>query len=312
MGALTLVNALMSKGEANLVGVVVNTSSQYSAGCAAAINTYFGHPNVPIGITFPVNTNHSATPDYIFPCSQFPQNLNYASIPSALSVYRQALASQPDGSVVIVAIGFEGRLSELLNSLPDSASPLNGHDLIARKVKMLVAMGGGYPSRSSETNFSGDPAAAANVANNWPTKIVYSGYEIGVNVWTGHTLSSMTPANSPVRRSYEVYDGAGMDNPSWDLTAAYHAIRPGDSIMTETGPGFNSINSGTGGNTWVGSSNKNQYYLQAASSSAIANAFEPLLAYNPLGTPASPTATATAISSLTASPTPGRPRQPPP
>ncbi len=87
VGALAVTNALMSNGEANLVGVVVDTSSQYSAGCAAAIDTYFGHSNVPIGITYPVTTAHAATPDYVFPCSQFPQNLNYASILTALSVY---------------------------------------------------------------------------------------------------------------------------------------------------------------------------------------------------------------------------------
>ncbi|MGH2389658.1 MAG: nucleoside hydrolase, partial [Chloroflexota bacterium] len=186
VGALAVVNALTSMGEANLVGVVVDTSSEYSAGCAAAVDTYFGHPNVPVGITYPVTTDDSAWHNYNVACSGFPQTLDYAHIPTALSVYQQALEAQPDGSVVIVAIGFEGRLSELLDA-PADGSGLTGRELIQRKVKMLVAMGGGYPSSSWEHNFGADPAAAANVANNWPTMIVYSGYELGEDIGTGET-----------------------------------------------------------------------------------------------------------------------------
>jgi inosine-uridine nucleoside N-ribohydrolase len=221
VGALAVANALMSKGEANLVGVILDTSSEYGAGCAAAVDTYFGHPNVPIGITYPVNTDSSAWHNYNLACSQFPQTLNYASIPTALSVYRRTLAAQPDWSVVIAATGFEGRLSELLNSPPDSYSSLSGHDLIARKVKMLVAMGGGYPTWITEHNFADDPASAINLATHWPTKVVYSGYEVGASVTTGQTLSSTTPTSSPVRKAYEIFTG-GPNNwdYSWDITAA--------------------------------------------------------------------------------------------
>ena len=72
-----------------------------------------------------------------------------------------------------------------------------GHDLVAQKVKSLTVTGGGYPSRSGENNLIGNPAAAQYVAANWPTKVVYSGYEVGDGVFTGHTLSTVHPANSP-------------------------------------------------------------------------------------------------------------------
>jgi inosine-uridine nucleoside N-ribohydrolase len=289
VGALAVVNALMSMGEANLVGVVVDTSSQYSAGCAAAVDTYFGHPNVPIGITYPVTTGlPDAYYDYISPCSQFPKYLDYANIPPALSVYRRTLAAQPNGSVVIVAIGFEGGLEDLLKSSGDGYSSLNGQELVAQKVKMLVAMGGGYTAYPGEHNFAANPGAAAYVADTWPTKVVYSGYEVGEYVTTGQTLSSTTPPTNPVRAAYEAFThGPRNWDYSWDLTAAYHAIRPLDPVMTESGPGTNTIDPDTGSNTWTPSTGGNRYYLvphgpldRDTGYVAINNAIEPLLAYN--------------------------------
>ncbi|HEX2910943.1 MAG TPA: hypothetical protein VH186_09065, partial [Chloroflexia bacterium] len=193
------------------------------------------------------------------------------------SVYRQLLAAQPDGSVVIVSIGYMGRLSELLDSPADGYSSLTGKDLITQKVKTLVVMGGDYPSGTGENNFVTDPAAAANVVSHWPTKIVFSGYTLGFDTMTGSTLSSTTPASNPVRRSYEVVEGAGNSHRSYDLTAVYHAIRPDDPVMTEVGPGTNTVDSLTGANTFVSGAG-NQYYLEAASNSALASALEPLLA----------------------------------
>ena len=48
---------------------------------------------------------------------------------AAVTVLRQALASQPDGSVVMIGIGYEENIDALLNSPPDSISPLSGSQL---------------------------------------------------------------------------------------------------------------------------------------------------------------------------------------
>ncbi|HVC82522.1 MAG TPA: YCF48-related protein, partial [Chloroflexota bacterium] len=321
VGALAVVNTLANQGQAKLVGVVVNaevtsTASIYTAGCVDAIDTYYGN-NVPIGATLPITTDHSALPDYIYPCSNnFPKTFNYSQTappPSALQVYRQTLAAQPDGSVVIVEIGFEGRLSELLNSPPDGYSPLSGHDLIAKKVKMLVATGGGYPSYPAsgglaEHNFRGDPNAAINVANNWPTKVVYSGYELGQDIGTGDNLCHTAPATSPVLASYTIYTHSVPCNYdySWDLTTAYHAILgAADPVMNEVGPGSNLISS-DGSNAWITTTNRNQYYLTAPSHDQVASTLNNVLAYNPPATPTTmtPTDTATPTNTATATNTP--------
>ena len=57
-------------------------------------------------------------------------------------LYRKLLAESPDKSVTIASIGFVTSLSRLLQSGPDEYSPLNGVELVRKKVKELYAMGG--------------------------------------------------------------------------------------------------------------------------------------------------------------------------
>src|SRR5205085_8001729 len=114
-------------------------------------------------------------PDFVGPCAARAA----ASTPTpdtAVNVYRRALVGQPDGSVVMISAGYLENLSALLNSPADTISSLTGRQLIAAKVKSLNVMGGGYPSRVRENNLAGNPAAAQDVATNWPTKLVWAGY----------------------------------------------------------------------------------------------------------------------------------------
>ncbi len=280
VGALAVAFALQLKNEAKVIAIGVDTRTDRpgvapnSWKCAAAIAQFYKSPSVPIGSDLPANGSEVNSPDFVGPCA----NLVAPSTPSpdsAVNVYRRALAGQADGSVVMESTGYLENLSALLNSPADSISPLSGRDLIAKKVKMLVVMGGGYPNRPGENNLRGNPAAAQNVANNWPTKLVWSGYEVGDVVHTGQTISSVHPAASPVRVSYEAFVRPGNWYYSYDLTAVYHAIRPADPLLTEVGPGKNAVDS-QGGNTFT-SGPGNQYYLRLSDANALGSALENLL-----------------------------------
>ena len=191
-----------------------------------------------------------------------------------VEVYRRALATQPDGSVVVAGTGYAGNLAALLESGPDAISTLTGRELVAQKVRMLVIMGGGYPNRAGEHNLQGDPARPGGRAT-WPTKVVWSGVEVGMAIATGGSISERHPASSPVRAAYEAFVGAGNRWWSWDLTAVYHAIRPADSLLDEIGPGTNRIDA-TGGNEFVPGAG-NHYYLRLADGAALAAALDRLL-----------------------------------
>ncbi len=288
VGTLATAFGLQLKGEAQVVAIGINTRSDRptvaaaSWKCAAAIAQWYGFGNVPIGTDLPNNGTDVNTVEFATPCAA--KALSPPTTPiSAVTVFRQALASQPNGSVVMVEAGYQENLAALLASPADGISALAGSALIAQKVKTLVVMGGGYPSFAGEINFAGNAAAAQTVAATWPTKVVYAGFEIGNVVFTGQTISANHSATSPVRAAYEAFVGPNNYIPSYDLVALYHAIRPTDNKLVEVGPGTNSIAVPSGANTFTMGAG-NQFYLTMSNASAVAAAIEALLGTVPAST----------------------------
>src|SRR6201999_108803 len=139
------------------------------------------------------------------------------------------LVSQPDNSVTIVTIGFLTNLSNLLNSGADEYSALDGKQLVKKKVKLLVCMGGRFPS-GYEFNVMKDAAASQNVYDNWPTQVIFSGFEIGDHLKAGLPLiHNKTIQNDPVKDVFRISiplakeDSVGRK--SWDETAVLVAIK---------------------------------------------------------------------------------------
>ena len=295
VGALATAFGLQLKGEANVIAVVVNTRTSRPAvatnswKCVAAVNSFYRAASIPIGTAMPNNGTSLNDPDFIGPCSRYAPSSTPAP-ESAVRVYRRALADQADGTVVIASAGYFGNLSALLNSPPDDISPLSGRDLVAHKVKTLVAMAGGFPSRFGENNLMGDPGAAQNVAANWPTKLVWSGYEVGDAIHTGQTIPTAHPSDSPVRVAYGAFVRPGNWIYSYDLTAVYHAVRPDDPLLREVGPGRNTVTS-TGGNSFAMGSG-NQYYLTLSSATSLDASIEELIDTVPSSAPSDTTAPA--------------------
>jgi hypothetical protein len=208
-----------------------------------------------------------------------------------VTVLRNALSSQPDHSVVIAETGYAKNLADLL------ASP-GGAELVALKVKMLVEMGGSYLTGNHENNIAGDAGSAKTVSDSWPTKIVWSGSEVGDAVQSGGSIPTTHPATSPVRASYEAFATKfALPNTSinsWDLTAVYHAVRPNDTLLTETGPGANTIDATGdatyGNNTFVPNVAGKQYYLTLTSEAGLESALNVLLNQQPTASTTTTTA----------------------
>jgi lysophospholipase L1-like esterase len=242
VGAVALLNDFMCQGEANLIACVTNTGNGNSGATIQAINTYYGHPSIPIGsyhgepgpttkmtsvlLPAPPDAYHGPGPAggsvYTIPvhqrfCPSFPTDYK---LPAGVDVYRKALAAAADGTVVICSIGWLQNLQDLVLSQPDSVSPLNGVDLIKKKVRELVIMANTQPQD-------------ACVLGKWPTRIVWTTF-VGTYIGAGQSLQK-TPENNPVRIIYGLF-GAGDHHDAltygracWDLTAAWLAVRgPGD------------------------------------------------------------------------------------
>jgi inosine-uridine nucleoside N-ribohydrolase len=197
----------------------------------------------------------------------FPHDLTSSSeAPDAVVVMRRALAAQPDSSVTLVSVGFLTNFRNLLDSPPDSASPLSGEQLIKKKVKQWVCMGGKFPQGQfpdggGEYNVMWDTVASVRAINDWPTPIVFSGFEIGARVFSGARLKE-TPATNPVRACYQHYNGL-KNRESWDLTAVLYAVRGARDYWTLSEPGFCLMRQRVthGFNDWIPTPLKQHQYL---------------------------------------------------
>jgi hypothetical protein len=84
---------------------------------------------------------------------------------------------QPDGETSILAIGFMSTVAHLLESEDDEYSPLNGVELVSKKVKALYVMAGKFGedgNLSPGYNFGHNADALAftrTVLNKWPKNI---------------------------------------------------------------------------------------------------------------------------------------------
>jgi hypothetical protein len=141
---------------------------------------------------------------------------DYDDVPSAVEVLRKTLAAQDDNSVVISSIGMTTNMRDLIQSKGDSFSSLNGHDLVAKKVKSVVWMDGDYNfgcAQHDSDDWLGDDAdcrGSAKIAvEGWPSTVkqIYNAPDIGSKVNSGGILSSCAPSNNPCRKSYEDWWG---------------------------------------------------------------------------------------------------------
>ena len=260
--------ALSSRGEVSVLALISSSANDYTAPCMRAIANYYGHPNVPVGAhkgLTPVveNSNMSVYTQQITNQFGIPGDTR-ANYPDAVTVYRQALANAPDHSVYIVAEGFYQPLQALLQSQPDSISPLNGMQLVAQKVRRLVSSAGWFPS-GNEHNFRVDADAASYVFANWPGEIVSVGVQVGGDVITGPSLSS-DATKDPVKRAYDLFNSSDT-TPAWGQVALLFAVRGGIGTNFSV-PGYNgtttvnnSASLSPGSNSWMQTPNSGHSYI---------------------------------------------------
>ncbi len=277
-GAVALLHALADRGEVEILAMGLSVKHPWSAPCLDALNTYYGRPDIPIGaLKGPGVDDGCKYAERI--AAEFPHDLKAAAdAPDVTELYRRTLAAQPDQSVVLVTVGFLTNVANLLESKPDSHSELDGVELVRRKVRTWVCMGGGFPN-GQEYNLMKDAAATAKAVDKWPCPIVFSGFEIGAPIRTGAGLKA-APAANPVRRAYELYNG--LDNrSSWDQTAVLYAVRGlsgGLADVWDVHAGGSIQLAPNGSNTWRDEpEGRHAYLVRKLPSEKVADVIEPLM-----------------------------------
>ena len=264
-GALAALHALADLGECEILAVVTTRKDRSNASAAAcsAINHWYGRPDIPIGTDKVGGHNHKPPLSTFCPAlrDEFSHNAKPdIEMPDSLDVYRKVLRSAPDKSVTICTVGALSNLDDLLQ---------HERKLVEAKVKQLVVMAGEFPGAPNgrlECNIMIDVPAAKNVADNWPTPLVYTGFEVGFLIHCGGDLKKVTRRN-PVRRAFELRPyGGGFSidkgKPAYDQTAVLLAVRGTESKFWDVVKGGRMVVTDEGHTYWKEDADAEQSYVK--------------------------------------------------
>ena len=243
--AVDLAYKFVDEGKMNLLAICINKEGSAPAEYVDILNTWYGYPQTPIGVITEgafceddaINyakavvdlKNEAGEPAFARSIS------DYSALPEAPQLYRKILSSRKDHSVTIVSVGFSTNLVRLLATAPDQYSKLDGKALVAQKVKRLIVMAGNFSDPNfHEYNVMKDVPAAKVIFNEWPTPVVASPFELGIQ--TCYPATSIendfgwAPLH-PVVEAYKAYQPMPYDRPMWDPTALLYAVE-GDKWFT--------------------------------------------------------------------------------
>lgn len=262
LGALAMLHGFVDKGECDLLAIMLWTNEEYAVPAIDALNRYYGHPAIPIGVraggTYLSETMHTK-----ILADSFPYQLKYGDVPSTTELYRKILAAGDDSSIVLVTVGPLLNIKLLLESGPCEYSPLSGKELLHKKVKEMVVMGGQYPSGEWEWNFNGNmPGVTKFVFEHIEIPVVFSGYEIGVNIKSGDVFNEIDKSHPLYVGFYHFSEHASWmkenfvegritPNSTYDQTAVLYAVRGGIGQWWEKIEGGYNQPDDEGGNVWI-------------------------------------------------------------
>ncbi len=249
--ALGLLHSLHTRGACELLAVTVTKRDDLAGPFVDMVNTFYGRPDLPIGC---IRGPRDKEPSRFLALAEtkddgalrYPRDLQRSSdAPDAVELLRKLLASQPDGSVTLMQVGFFSNFAALLDSPADAHSPLPGRELVKRKVKQLSVMAGAFQTIGAnnhylEYNVITDIPAAQKLARDWPTPIVWSGFEIGIALPFPAVSIRRDFAyvkHHPLAEAYWLYEPPPHERPTWDLTAALYAVWPDRGFFNLSEPG---------------------------------------------------------------------------
>lgn len=289
VGAIALLHAMADSGECRILATMASNKHPYVAAVLNVMNTYFNRPDIPVGVVTGNAVNVSAAQKWDSAlAARYPHTIqNNDQAADALTLYRKILAAQPDRSVTIVTVGFLTNMANLLQSVPDKFSPLNGRDLIKQKVKLLVSMAArfdGEMGKFKEFNVVKDSAASVIAFGQWPTSIIFSGFEIGWKIHTGLPIVyasaiSQSPVKDVFAMSIPLDANDKNGRASWDETAVLVAVRGYQKYFTVVKGTI--ICNADGSNGWNKNGQRDYYLVQKMPIPAIENVLNGLIMHQP-------------------------------
>jgi inosine-uridine nucleoside N-ribohydrolase len=239
--ALAMLHTLADRDECSIEAITSSKIHPLTAPFVDAVNTFYGRPNIRIGVTRDAQRRESK---YLHLVKQrdgdkfrYPHDLlSSDEAPDAVTILRRVLAAATGQSIVIVQVGLATNLADLLESEPDEISELTGKELVRRKVRLASVMAGAFsPVRGNahylEANVKNGIGAMQRFAQGWPqdVPVVWSDFLIGIAA--PYPRESIARdfgycEHHIVREAYLLHSGPNHDRPTWDLTSVLYAVRP--------------------------------------------------------------------------------------
>jgi pyrimidine-specific ribonucleoside hydrolase len=288
VGAIAILHAFADSGQAKILATIASTRHPNVAATLSVFNTYFKRPEIPVAV--PAKgalelKDFQHWTDTV--TNSYPHAIkDNEAARDATDLYREILAAQADHSVTIITVGFFTNLAALLKSTGDKHSDLDGVALVKKKVKVLVSMAGKFPA-GKEFNVDRDSKSSVEVAEHWPGKIIFSGFEIGQKIHSGLPLvNNAAIKNSPVKDVFRIaipmdkQDSAGRM--SWDETAVLVGIA-GYSPYYTLKQGKMPVSPDDGSNTWMDDKQGHHFHLVALQPpSVVENVINRMMMHQPV------------------------------
>ncbi|MFC0538362.1 nucleoside hydrolase [Pelagicoccus mobilis] len=253
VGALALLHSYALDGKAEILGVIYSSGViPYGVGVIDAINTCFGKPDLPIGAYKKTDVGDPIDKMLAEKLAKDTAAFGHKRIGTddaedQTKLNRRLLANAEDSSVMYVTIGHTTGISELLSSGADEVSSLNGIELVRKKVRRWVALGGlransdnGYHAQDWNFFRNGTVPYTKHAIDTCPVPITF--INAGDFVLTGKSLIKTSPGNI-VRTAYRdwlwEFDKSTLEaqRPSWDLATVYYTVEGLGPYLEEDQPG---------------------------------------------------------------------------
>lgn len=292
ISAIALLHAFADIGEVEILGCMINTSNEFAGRACDAVNTFYGRPDIPIGVYKGSDDIQSKSRYTEGLAREFPNDLpDNNGVMEADMLYRKILASQPDKSVTILSVGFNDNLAALLKTQADEYSPFTGLELVKAKVKILYIMGpylepyrfkADADNYRKGFNFHFHHESAKYVVDNWPTEIKFAEGSFGHNMFIGNELHQKT-SNNPIRRAFELSEKTEDWNQHCaDPSTIIYGVWDND-FFNEVADGSCSVRAKDGWTKWVQSPDlEHSYNLPKASIYELEYLMDALLLKDPL------------------------------
>ncbi len=232
--ALGMLHTLADRGQCEILAVTISKEHPLAAAFVDAVNTYYGRPDIPIGVGENLKPRESKYLQLVETKDaggfRYPYDVGVTVQPEkAVPLIRRVLEEAENGSVAIIQVGLATNLAQLLKT--DDAK-----ELIEEKVDHLSVMAGAFETilgnnHYLEANVINDVPSMQVLANEWPdtVPVIWSGFSIGVAARYPRESIARDFEYVPhhiVKEAYLLHSGPEHDRPTWDLTSVLYSVFP--------------------------------------------------------------------------------------